>query len=212
MFDHLMRRGADVVTSRDAPVHVSGHAAAQELRRLIEIVRPRFLLPIHGEYRQLRAHARLGVASGLTVNSVPIAESGDVVALDEGSMTVVDRVRVGQIFIDAALDEVDRELLRDRRRSAEDGIVVAVVAVDRTAGARGTVAEIVTRGFVPDGGESVGLMAEARRVVGDAVAEATPEERRDEAMLKARIHSELKRFLRRRAQRHPLIIPVIVEL
>jgi ribonuclease J len=115
------------------------------------------------------------------------------------------------VFNDAALDEVDPSLLRDRRRGAEDGIVVAVVAVDRDRGAIAEYPQIVTRGFVPDAEGHV-LRAEARRIVVDSLAEATPEERRDEALLRARVQTELKRFLRRRTQRSPLIIPVIVEL
>ena len=211
MIDHLLRRGARVITAAEAPVHVSGHPARDELRRLIDLVRPRFLVPIHGEYRQLAAHAELARSSGLPAASVLLAETGDVIGLGPQAIEIVDRVHVGQVFIDAALDEVDASLLRDRRRSAEDGIVVAVVAVNRDQGAIADYPQIVTRGFVPDA-EGEGLREEARRVVVQALAEATPEMRRDEALLKARVQRELKRFLRRRTQRSPLIIPVIVEL
>ena len=212
MIDHLVRRGADVVTSKEAPVHASGHAARDELRRVIELARPRFLVPIHGEYRLLRAHARLGVECGVAVDSVRLVESGDVVALGRDSLAVVDRVHVGQVFIDAALDEVDESLLQDRRRSAGEGVVVAVVAVDRERDRSRDHVEVVTRGFVPDAAGEEGFRIEAERRVVAALADATAEERRDEAILKARIHSELKRFVRRRTQRKPLIIPVLVEL
>ncbi len=212
MIDHLARRGAEVVTTRDAPVHVSGHAARDELRRVIELTRPRFLVPIHGEYRQLRAHARLGVACGLAVDSVRLIESGDVIALGPASLEVVDRVHVGQVFIDAALEEVDAALVEDRRRIAGHGVVVAVVAADREGDRARDQAEIVTRGFVPDAAGEEGFLVEAERRVLAALADATLEERRDEAMLKARIHTELKRFVRRTTQRKPLIIPVLVGL
>jgi len=212
MIDHLMRRGARVVTARDALVHVSGHPSSGELTSLLDMVRPRFLVPIHGEYRQLRAHLDVGLASGMAPDSVLLAESGDMIALREQDISIVGRTHVGQVFIDAALDEVDQSLLRDRRRSAWDGIVVAVVAVDRDGGTIADYPQIVTRGFVPDAGDGDELTVEARRIVLDSLAEATPEERRDEAMLKARIQTDLKRFLRRRTQRTPLIIPVIVEL
>jgi ribonuclease J len=211
MFNHLHRRGATVVTEADARVHVSGHPASEELRLLVHLVRPRFLVPIHGEFRQLDAHAKIGREAGLAHDAVVLADSGDVIRLTEDSCAVVDRVPVGQVFIDASLSEVDLSVLRDRKQIAGDGIVVTIVAVDRESGAvRGT-PEVVTRGFVPEL-EDDGLLAEAARTVADAVREATPEERSDEGLLKARVHGELKRFLRRRTQRRPLIIPVIVEL
>jgi ribonuclease J len=169
-------------------------------------------MPIHGEYRQLRAHARLGRESGLEEQAVLLAESGDVVAVDEYGLAIEDKIHVGRVFIDASLDRVDRTILRDRRRSAGDGIVVAVIAVDREGGAASGFPEIVTRGFVPDSEENGGLMEEAKRLVVSSLREATSEERADEAMLRARIQTDLKRFFRRRTQRHPLIIPVIVEL
>ncbi|HKQ61285.1 MAG TPA: ribonuclease J, partial [Candidatus Polarisedimenticolaceae bacterium] len=211
--NHLLRRGAEVLTAETAALHVSGHPARDELRLLLELVRPRYFVPIHGEYRQLRAHARLAAEVGLDPSRIALAESGDVVAVDARGIGIVERVHVGQVFIDATLDEVASAVLRDRRRIAGDGVVVSVVAVDRRSGALSGYPEIVTRGFVPDSvSEGDTLMAEARGIVIDALAEATPEERTDEALLKARIHADLKRFLRRRTQRQPLIVPVIVGL
>jgi ribonuclease J len=213
MINHLLRRGAEVVTASEAAVHVSGHAARDELRQIIELLRPRFLVPIHGEYRQLAAHARLAVEAGLEPRSVQLADSGDVIALEPGSVAVVDRVHVGQVFIDAELDEVDLSVLRDRMRIAGDGIVVPVVAVKRESGALSSSLEIMARGFVPIGDDGdPQLLAEARRVVAETLADASPEERGDEGLLRARIQAALRRFLRRRTNRRPLVIPVIVEL
>ena len=210
MINHLMRRGADVVTEADARVHVSGHPAQEELKQLLQLLRPRYLIPIHGEYRQLRAHARLGREAGLPPDRVLLAESGNVIALDGSSCTIVDQVEVGQVFIDATLEEVDLSVLRDRRHIAGDGIVVPVVAVHRESGAVNGTPEIVSRGFVSEADDAI--LDEATRVVAGSVSDASPEERTDEGLLKARIHADLKRFLRRRTQRRPLIIPVIVEL
>jgi ribonuclease J len=211
MFNHLHRRGAAVVTEADAKVHVSGHPASEELRLLLHLVRPRFLVPIHGEYRQLDAHARIGRDAGIPRANVVLADTGDVIRLTPDSCAVVDRVPVGQVFIDASLSEVDLSVLRERKQLAGDGIVVTIVAVDRESGAvRGT-PEVVTRGFVPEL-EDESLLPDAARAVAEAVREATPEERSDEGLLKARVHDELKRFLRRRTQRRPLIIPIVVEL
>jgi ribonuclease J len=136
-----------------------------------------------------------------------------VIAVSAQEITVADRVSVGRMFIDATLDRVDRTLLRDRRRAAADGIVVPVVAIDREGGAVEGYSEIVTRGFVPGGeGCAEDVMREARQVLVDSFKDASPAERTDEALLKARIQTSLKRFLRRKTQRQPLIIPVIVEL
>ena len=213
MINHLLRRGADVVTADDAPVHVSGHASRDELRLLLRLLRPKFLIPIHGEYRQMRAHARLAVDAGFDESSVLLADSGDLIALDAKQVRIEERVKVGQVFVDAGLDEVDLDILRDRRRIAGDGIVVPVVAVNRESGAVNGSPEIMTRGFVPRGEPSDGeLMAEARRLVTRSLSDATPEERTDEGLLGARIQTALERFLRQRTQRQPLIIPVIVEL
>ena len=149
----------------------------------------------------------------MDTRQVQLADSGDVIRLDRKRITLDGRVQVGKVFIDSALDEVDLEVLRDRRRIAGDGIVVPVVTLHRESGAVHGCPEIVTRGFVPtaEGGNG-SLMLDARRVVAESLANATPEERADEELLRARIRTELKRFLRRRTKRRPLIIPVILEL
>lgn len=216
LINHLLRRGCEVVTAEDQPVHVSGHGSAAELALVIQLLRPRFMIPIHGEYRQLLAHARIAAACGLDSDRIQLADSGDVIAIDEQTVELRDRVHVGQVFVDADLTELDREILRDRRRIAGGGIVVPVVAVHRETGAVNGYPEIMTRGFphlTEDGSEdSEELLREARKIVADSLAEASPEERTDEGLLRARIQTVLKRFLRRRMQRPPLILPVILEL
>jgi ribonuclease J len=211
MVNHLLRRGAAVVTGDDAPIHVSGHPSRDELALLIDLVRPRFHLPIHGEYRQLLAHARLARSRGLEEDQVLIAESGDLLTLSPDGFQVADRVPVGQVFIDAALDRVEIGTIKDRRRIAGDGIVVAVVAVHRASGRVDGPPTIASRGFVSDAAEAE-VLTEARSAVVDALAETSLEERADEGLLKAKIQAGLRRFLRKRTQKRPLIIPVIVEL
>ncbi len=211
MINHLLRRGATVVTANDAPIHVSGHPRRDELALLIHLLRPKFLLPIHGEYRQLAAHAAIGRSCGLAADCVLLAESGDLMALTADDFRRVDRVAVGQVFIDGALDRVDFTMLRDRRQIAGDGIVVAVVAVHRDGELVSGLAEIASRGFVSDATEEE-LLREAKGVVASSLSETSREERTDEGLLKAKIQAGLRRFLRKRTQKRPLIIPVIVEL
>ncbi len=211
MFDHLLRRGAEVITGSDAHVHVSGHPCREELRVVLNLVRPRFLMPIHGDYRQLHAHAQLGEEAGLGSERVVLAETGDRVVLGERGASVPDRVPVGKVFIDATLEEVEVSVLRDRRKIAGDGLVVPVVALNRGQGSINGGLEIVSRGFL-QGGEEAVILSEAKSLAARIVDEATPEERSDEGLLKARLQTELKRFLRRRTQKRPLIIPVILEL
>ena len=211
MINHLLRRGADVVTADDAPIHVSGHPRRDELALLIHLLRPRFVLPIHGEYRQLSAHADVARGCGLDADHVLVAESGDLLTLTEDDLRRSDRVPVGQVFIDGALDRVDFTMLRDRRQIAGDGIVVAVVAVHRDSGRVSGPPEIASRGFVSDAAEAE-LLEEARDVVALSLSDTSLEERADEGLLKAKIQAGLRRFLRKRTQKRPLIIPVIVEL
>jgi ribonuclease J len=211
MVNHLLRRGATVVTGADSPIHVSGHASRDELRLMIDLVRPKFLVPIHGEYRQLKAHAEIGRACGLPASRITLADSGDLLVLSEDSLEVAGRVPVGQVFIDGTLEEVGVALLKERRKIADDGLIVAVVAVDRENGTLNGDPEIASRGFVGLEGEEE-LLREARDVVADALASTSLEQRSDEGLLKEKLQTELKRFFRRRTQRRPLIVPVIVEL
>ena len=211
MVNHLLRRGASVIMGEDAPIHVSGHPCRDELRLLIHLLRPRFLLPIHGEYRQLAAHAAVGRGCGLADDGVLLADSGDLLELTPDSFRRAGRVPVGQVFIDGAQDQIDLAMLRDRRQIAGDGIVVVVVAVERGSGRVEGPTEIASRGFVSDADEEA-LLREARSAVASALAETSEEERADEGLLKAKIQAGLRRFLRKRTQKRPLIIPVVVEL
>jgi ribonuclease J len=208
--NHVHRRGAEVIFGSAPPYHVSGHASQEELKILLTLTRPRFFVPIHGEIRQLYAHARLAEATGLDRRRILLAESGDVIAIDGSAGRVVSKVRAGRVLIDGSLDEVDEIVVRDRRHISEGGIVLAVVAIDRQSGLMEGEPEIVSRGFVPDTGTGDRLR-DATAVVRRAVEAATPEERADRGVLKAMIQQELKRFFRKTLDKRPMIIPVVVE-
>jgi ribonuclease J len=208
--NHIYRRGADVLFGGRPPLHVSGHASQEELKIMLTLTRPRYFIPVHGELRQLHSHARLAESTGLPRERILLAESGDVIELDEKSARVAGKAAVGRVFIDGTLEEVDEIVVRDRRHISEGGIVLAVVAIDRRTGAMDGDAEIVSRGFVLEGARG-DLMSEASRVVRRTVEAAKPEERSDRGVIKALIQRDLKRYFRKNLDRRPMIIPAIVE-
>ncbi len=215
VINHLARRGADVVTAANRQVHVSGHGSEEELKLMLSLVRPRYLVPIHGEFRQRSRYARLAerLASGAAERStVLMAENGDVLRFDGTSGSVAGRVPAGRVLIDGpGIGEVADEVLRDRRHLAEDGLVVPVLVIDKQTGAIEGVPDIITRGLVlePNAEE---LLREAERIIVDVLGETSAEERTDRGLVTEKIRLELRRFFRKRAGRRPLVLPVIMEI
>jgi ribonuclease J len=214
VMNHIARRGVDVITESSKHVHVSGHGAEEEVKLLLALVRPKYFVPIHGEYRQLARHARLAelVTGGLPEpTEVITAETGDVLRFDADGGRIVDKAATGRVLIDGTrVGEVGDEVLRDRRHLSADGVVVAVVAINRRSGVVETT-EVIARGFVTDGG-SEALMAELARLVPVVIAEAGVEERTDPGMMQERIRVELRRHVRRKTGRRPMVLPVIMEI
>jgi ribonuclease J len=210
VINHLYRRGAEVIFGGGMPYHVSGHASREELKIMLTMIRPRFFIPVHGEVRQLYSHARLAERTGLPRERILLAESGDVITIDAKHGAVAGRVGVGRVFLDGTFEEVDEIVVRDRRHISAGGVVLAIVAIDRRTGAILGDPEIISRGFVYE--ETRGdLLREASGVIRRGVGAATPEERADRGVVKALIQRDLKRFFRRRLDRRPMIIPVVVE-
>jgi len=213
---HVARRGADVVTPDMKHVHVSGHGSAEELKLVLSLVRPRYFIPIHGEYRQLSQHARVAakVMRGADRQvRVLLAQDGDIIQFDAHGARIADRAPTGRVLIDTTrVGEVGDEVLRDRRHLAGDGIVVAVVAISRHTGTIAGVPEVVARGFVVDEGEEKSLFADASRVIGDCIATAGVEERTDQGLMTEKLRVELRRFFKKRSGRRPLVLPVLMEI
>ena len=214
VINHIARRGADVVHEGIKRVHVSGHGSEEELKLMLSLVRPRYFVPIHGEYRQLSQHAR--VAARVFAGRDPrpqilLAENGDVLRFDSAGASIADKAPVGRVLIDGTrTGEVGDEVLRDRRHLAEDGLVVPVVAINKQTGALEGVPDIITRGFVMENSEE--LLAEGARVLSDVVDHASIEERTDQGLIKEKLRVELRRFFRRRSGRRPFVLPVIMEI
>lgn len=209
--DNLYRNGADrVFYSEFEHVHVSGHAHRSELREMIRKVRPRYFVPVHGEYRQLYHHAQLAREEGIPVDNVFVVEDGRVVELTPDSARVLDEDLAGYVFVDGlGIGDVEQVVLRDRRHLASDGMLVATVGLDRDSGAIRSGPELITRGFIhPELSEE--LMQEARAAVTAAISDAG--RRPDLTLLQEAMHDALSRLLWRRTRRRPMVIPLLTEL
>jgi ribonuclease J len=214
VINHLARRGADVIHEGIKHVHVSGHGSEEELKLVLSLVKPRYFIPIHGEYRQLSQHARVAkrvFASRDPHPEILLAENGDVIAFDNDGGRIAGKAPVGRVLIDdTRTGEVGDEVLRDRRHLAEDGLVVPVVAINKQTGALEGVPEIITRGFVME--DSHALLADGARLLSDVVEQASVEERTDPGLIKEKLRVELRRFFRKRSGRRPFVLPVIMEI
>jgi len=211
VMNHVARRGADVVSDSDKHVHVSGHGSEQELQLVLSLVKPRYFVPIHGEYRQLARHARMA-ALVCPDTKVLMAEDGDVLRFNGTGAGVAERVPAGRVLIDGTrTGEIADEVLRDRRHLAGDGLVVAVVAINGQTGALEQTPELIPRGLAIDSRHEA-VLREAADVLARAIESAPREERTDPGLLKERIRLEMQRLFRKRAGRRPLVLPVVMEV
>jgi ribonuclease J len=208
--NELTRCGAEVLHELNADVHVSGHACSEELRQLLALVRPRQLMPVHGEYRMQAAHARLGQQAGIPADSILICENGTVVELDAGRARVVDHIRAGATFVDGlGVGDLSDVALRDRQHLAEDGILIIVATLsERQNGHEASEPELIFRGFGDHDWLEDELRAEAARIVESCLAEEITEVK----LLQEHLHDGVGRLVYDRTQRRPMILPVLVEV
>jgi ribonuclease J len=204
--NRLTRSGAEVLHEENADVHVSGHARAEELRTLLGLVRPKALMPIHGEYRMQAAHARLAQEAGIPASSIVIAENGDVVELTREGARIVDRIEAGVTFVDGlGVGDISDVALRDRRHLSEDGVLIVVTTL-----ADGDVSrpELIARGFA----ESEELIEELRQEAQDIVRELLEDDVREIKLLQEHIHDGIGQLVYDRTRRRPMILPVVIEV
>jgi ribonuclease J len=210
VMNHVARREAEVIHEGIKHVHVSGHGGEEELKLILSLVRPRYFVPIHGEYRQLARHARVaGQVSRAT--KVLLAGDGDVIRFDEAGGRIEGKVPAGRTLIDGTRSgEVGDEVLRDRRHLAGDGVVVPVVSI---AGQSGTLEEtdVMTRGFVVNA-RTEALLKEIPSLLAATIEAASAEERSDPGLIKEKIRVDLQRFFRKRSGLRPLVLPVVMEI
>ena len=210
--NQLLRRGAEVVTEELAPVHVSGHPCQEELKLMLNLTRPKFFVPIHGEYRHRHHHARLAAAVGIDPERIYLAENGDILEFTPDKGGIVGKVAGGRVFVDGkGVGDVGDAVLRERQHLARDGMVVVVVGLHRETRAVVAGPEIIARGFVHLQDQDA-LFDAARRVVTEVLTGASEEERGDVALLKENVKVALRRFIQKTFDRRPMILPVIVEM
>jgi ribonuclease J len=212
VMNHIARRGSEVIYEGMKHVHVSGHGSEEELKLLLSLVRPRFFVPIHGEYRQLARHARVAshVTHGRT--AVMVVDNGDLIRFTAEKAEIAGKVPAGRVLIDGTrTGEVGDEVLRDRRHLAYGGLVVPVIGINRQSGAVEGTPEVITRAVVLDE-RTDALIRDAGQLVREIIESAPLEERTDPGLIQEKVRVELQRAFRKRSGRRPLVVPVIMEI
>ena len=210
LINHLYRRGAEVHYEKVSEIHVSGHASQEELKTMLQLTRPRFFVPIHGEYRHLVRHRRLAQAVGVPEENCFVLEDGDVLEITGHGAEKVDSAPVGRVFVDGkGVGDVGDVVIRDRRHLSEGGMVLAVMAIHQQSGELVAGPDIVARGFMR-AEESEEVLEQARRVVVETLNSTNWETRTDPAELKEEVRKALRRYFRKNLERHPVVLPYII--
>ena len=212
MLDHMFRRRALVYYDNSAgTIHVSGHASQEEQKLLLQLVKPKYFIPVHGEYRHLFRHAALAHQLGCVSNEILLVEDGRPIEFTEDGARRLDPVTAGRVCVDSgSLEEIEDVVIRDRKHLSEDGIVVPIIAIDKHTGKMESHPEIVSRGLMSDNGQE--LIAGARLVIMKTVEESNAEEKSDWGVIKEKIRVDLKRYISKQTSKRPLILPVILEV
>jgi ribonuclease J len=211
LINHLYRRGAEVHYEKVSEIHVSGHASQEELKTMLQLTRPRYFVPIHGEYRHLVKHRRLAQDVGVPEENCFILEDGDVLELTTHRAQKVKPVQVGRVFVDGkGVGDVGDVVIRDRRHLSEDGMVLAVMAIHQQSGELAAGPDLISRGFMGDQ-FSEEVLEQARKVVLETLNGMNRETRTDPGELKEEVRKSLRRYFRKRLERHPVVLPYIIE-
>ncbi len=207
--NRLAKAGAEVLHQETAPVHASGHGNSEELRMILGLLRPRCVMPVHGEYRMLAAHATLARDAGVPARQIVLAENGSVVELSGGGAEIVDHVQAGVAFVDGLeIGDIKDVALRDRRHLAEDGVLIVVTTIGSQDGREITAPEVIARGFPDPEAVLDEARAEAERVLRQCLAEDI----RELKLLQEHLHDALGQLVYARTRRRPMILPVVLEI
>ncbi len=212
MLDHMFRRRALVYYENSAGIiHVSGHASQEEQKLLLQLVKPKYFIPVHGEYRHLFRHAALAHQLGVVSGEILLLEDGHCIEFKEDGAFRREPVTAGRVLVDSgSLEEIEEVVVRERKHLSEDGVVVPIIAIDKHTGNLESQPEIVTRGFISDNGSD--LMTGARDVVLRTINTSNSEEMSDWSVIKEKIRVDLKRYINKQTSKRPLILPVILEV
>jgi len=212
VINQLFQKGAEVIYKSLAEIHVSGHACQEELKLMHSLVKPKFFIPVHGEYRHLKQHGELAVSLGLPEENVLIPENGGVIEVNRNSIRKNGTVSAGQVFVDGlGVGDVGNIVLRDRKHLSQDGILTVVVTLSKENNSIIAGPDIISRGFVYVR-ESEGLMDEAKEIVKDVLRECEESNITDWASLKSKVRDELRSYLYEKTKRKPMILPIIMEI
>ena len=208
--NRLAKSGAEVLHQEIAPVHVSGHACSEEMRTLLSLLRPRAMMPVHGEYRMLAAHGQLALESGVPAEAIIIAENGSVVELERGKTPrIVDRIEAGVTFVDGlGVGDVRDVALRDRRRLSEDGVLIIVTTLASSNGGVTAPPELIARGF----GDSEDLLDELREEATRVLQQLAADDITEIKLLQEHLHDSVGQVIYDRTRRRPMILPVVIEV
>jgi ribonuclease J len=211
LINHLYRRGAEVHYEKVSEIHVSGHASQEELKTMLQLTRPRYFVPIHGEYRHLVRHRRLAQDVGIPEKNCFILEDGDVLELTAQSARKLKPIQVGKVFVDGkGVGDVGDVVIRDRRHLSEDGMVLAVIAIHQQTGELVSGPDLITRGLM-SAEESGEVLEHAKKAVLQTLAGMSREIRTDPGELKEELRKALRRYFRKTFERHPVVLPYIIE-
>ncbi len=211
LINHLYRRGAEVHYERVSEIHVSGHASQEELKTMIQLTRPRYFVPIHGEYRHLVRHIRLAQNVGIPAENCFLLDDGEVLELTPEGARKAPSVSAGRVFVDGkGVGDVEDVVIRDRRHLSEGGMVLAVMAIHQQTGELVAGPDVISRGFMR-AEESEEVLEHARKVILDTLRATNRETRTDPTELQEEIRKALRRFFKRSLDRHPVVVPLIIE-
>lgn len=212
IINHLFRRGANVIYEKVSEIHVSGHASKEELKLMLNLVKPRYFMPVHGEYRHKFYHARLAEKIGIPKENIFNLENGDVLEVSEDEARKAGKVATGRIFVDGkGVGDVEDMVLRDRRRLAHDGIVIVIISIEKLTGSIVSGPDIISRGFIFEDA-SQDVLNDVKELVYLTLSQMTPELIADKALVEAKVRSVLKKYLRNTMDRKPMIMPLIFEV
>src|SRR5512143_4164981 len=217
IINHLFKHGAEVFYEKVSEIHVSGHASKEELKLMLSLIKPKYFIPVHGEYRHLVYHAQLAKKVNIPEENIFIVENGEVMEFSEAGARRGGIVNTGRIYIDGKTAGspveagVDTVVLRDRMKLAHDGVVIVILGIEKISGNVVTGPDIVSRGFVFEDA-SQELLAEVKDVVTDTLLLMIPEAKGDWSLVSARVRSALKKFINKKLDRRPMILPIIMEV